>query len=70
MAGEGPALDDLNRQWLARVNALQRVHLTGTVLGGRFVLRICVLSFRTHGDRMAQAIEDLRATARELLAGR
>jgi aromatic-L-amino-acid decarboxylase len=68
-AGDGPALDDLNRQWLARVNALQRVHLTGTVLGGRFVLRICVLSFRTHGDRMAQAVEDLRTTARELLAG-
>ncbi|MGH9456618.1 MAG: pyridoxal phosphate-dependent decarboxylase family protein [Thermoanaerobaculia bacterium] len=49
-----------NREILARVNAAQRVHLTGTMAGDRFVIRICVLSFRTHADRIAMAIEDVR----------
>ncbi len=62
-ATDAAALDALNRRWLAAVNARQRVHLSGTVLGGRFVLRMCVLSVRTHRDRVAQAVEDLRATA-------
>jgi aromatic-L-amino-acid decarboxylase len=68
LAGDPPALDALNRSWLARVNARQRVHLTGTLLGGRFALRFCVLSFRTHQDRVDQALEDLRDTARELVS--
>jgi aromatic-L-amino-acid decarboxylase len=61
-------LNRLNRDWMARVNARRRVYLTGTMLGGRFALRICVLSFRTHRDRVEQAIEDLRDAAREALA--
>jgi aromatic-L-amino-acid decarboxylase len=63
-------LNRLNRDWLARANARQRVMLTGTLLGDRFALRICVLSFRTHRDRLEQAIEDLRAAAAEALAAR
>lgn len=66
----GERLDRLNRDWLARTNARRRVYLTGTLLGDRFALRICVLSFRTHRDRMEQAIADLRTAAREALAGR
>ena len=78
--GDPPALADaagnqhldrvnrLNRDWLARVNARRRVYLTGTMLGDRFALRICVLSFRTHRDRVEQALDDLRAAAREALA--
>ena len=38
----------------------QRVFLTGTVVRGTFVLRVCVLSFRTHADRMEMFLEDLR----------
>ena len=52
--------NDLNRRILADVNARQNVYMTGTMLGDRFALRICVLSFRTHSDRMEQAIQDLR----------
>jgi len=33
------------------------------MLSGRFAIRICVLSFRTHRDRMEQALEDIRAAA-------
>ena len=63
---DAPALDVLNRRFLDRVNARGRVYLTGTVVRGLFVLRICVLSFRTHADRMAAALEDIRAAAAEL----
>jgi aromatic-L-amino-acid decarboxylase len=60
------ALDALNRNFLAAVNARQRAYLSGTVVGGRFVLRICVLSFRTHRDRMEEVVKDLREVAAEL----
>jgi len=60
------ALNELNRDFIARVNSLQRVYLTGTMLTNRFTMRICVLSFRTHMDRMEQCIADIRETARVL----
>jgi aromatic-L-amino-acid decarboxylase len=47
-------------------NARRRVHLTGTRLAGRFAVRICVLSFRTHRDRMRMALDDLAAAKEEL----
>ena len=65
---DGPALDRLNRDLLARVNARRRVYLTPTVLRGRFAIRICVLSFRTHRDRMELALEDLRAAVADVSA--
>jgi aromatic-L-amino-acid decarboxylase len=57
--------DARNRAWLARTNARQRVHLTGTELPDGWALRICVLSFRTHQERMDMALEDLRAALAE-----
>lgn len=68
-AAEAPeALDRLNLDFLDRINRRQRVHLTGTRLGGRFVLRACVLHLRTHADRIEAALEDVRAAAAEALA--
>ncbi|MGE5413763.1 MAG: pyridoxal phosphate-dependent decarboxylase family protein, partial [Syntrophomonadaceae bacterium] len=55
-----PQLNALNRNLLERVNARKRVYLTGTVLGGRFAIRICVLSFRTHRERIEMALDDIR----------
>jgi aromatic-L-amino-acid decarboxylase len=46
------------------INRRQRVFVTGTIVKGRFVIRACVLSFRTHADRIAMFIEDVRAAAR------
>jgi aromatic-L-amino-acid decarboxylase len=63
---QGTALDDLNRDIMARVNARQNVYLTGTMVSGRFALRICVLSFRTHMDRMEACLRDLRAAVAEV----
>ena len=50
----------LNRRLLEKINAPRRVYLTPTVLHGDFVIRICVLSFRTHLDRMRECLELIR----------
>ncbi len=51
---------------LRRVNARRRVFLSSTTIGGRYVLRLCVLSFRTHMDRMRDAVSALKEEARIL----
>lgn len=58
--------DARNRQWMSLVNQKQRVLLTGTTTKGRFLIRMCILSFRTHVDRIEMALEDLRASLVEL----
>jgi aromatic-L-amino-acid decarboxylase len=60
---DGDAVNALNRRFLDAINARKRVYLTGTMLGSRYALRICVLSFRTHADRMRECLEDVRAAA-------
>jgi aromatic-L-amino-acid decarboxylase len=67
---EGPPLDALNRRLLARVNAKQRVLLTGVMAGGRFLLRMCILSFRTHADRVDAALADVASSLAEVLEER
>lgn len=64
------ALNRLNRDFLKRINRRKRVYLTATTLGGRFVIRICVLSFRTHFERVEACIEDVKAALTELTAHR
>lgn len=59
------ALTRLNRALLDRINERQRVLLSPTTLGGRFVIRICIVSFRTHADRVAEAIAIVRDAVRE-----
>jgi aromatic-L-amino-acid decarboxylase len=58
--------DLLSRKLIAKVNEKQRVLLTGAVVRGRFLIRMCVLSFRTHTDRIDAAIDDIRASLEEL----
>ncbi len=60
------ALEALNRALLTLVNDRQRVFLTGARAGGVFFLRICVLSFRTHEDRIDACLDDLRRGMRAL----
>jgi aromatic-L-amino-acid decarboxylase len=59
-------LNDLNRRLVERVNARNRVHISGTVVRGAYVARICVLSFRTHLERMMEGMDDIRAAVGEL----
>jgi len=58
--------NDLNRKLQDRINAKKRIYVTGTMLGPRYAIRICVLSFRTHMDRMREGLEDIRAAIREV----
>jgi glutamate/tyrosine decarboxylase-like PLP-dependent enzyme len=57
--------DALNRKWMAKTNQQQRVFLSGArIRDGElgyevFVLRVCVLCFRTHADRIEMLLEDL-----------
>lgn len=56
--------NELNKRLLARINASRRVYLTATELHGNFVIRICVLSFRTHLDRVQECLELIRQAVR------
>jgi aromatic-L-amino-acid decarboxylase len=66
---EGIDDDTLNRRLLEKINARKRVMLTPTVLRGRFVIRLCIVSFRTHMDRMQMCMEDIRAAIEEVDRG-
>jgi aromatic-L-amino-acid decarboxylase len=61
--------DAFNARLMQAVHARRRVFLSSTTLRGQYVLRLCVLSFRTKGERMAMAVEDLVECARELESG-
>jgi aromatic-L-amino-acid decarboxylase len=63
---DGDQMDDLNRELLERINRRKRVMLTPTVANGQFVIRICIVSHRTHRDRIDMALEDIRAAVEEL----
>jgi aromatic-L-amino-acid decarboxylase len=57
----------LSPELLRRVNARRRVFLSSTRIRGRYALRICVLSFRTHEDRVRDAVLALQEEAGALL---
>lgn len=59
--------DRLGPELLRRVNARRRVFLSSTRVRGRYTLRICVLSFRTHHDRVREAVEALPEEAAALV---
>ena len=60
--------EEFNRRLLERINASRRVFLSSTMIDGRFVIRACIVSFRTHRDRIEEAIEIIRSSAAELEA--
>lgn len=45
---------------LRAINARQRVMLTGTMLEGLFVIRVAIVSFRTHQAHLEMLLEDLQ----------
>lgn len=58
--------NERNRELLDRINASRRVRLSATTIGDQFVLRICILSFRTHQDRIDELVELIRQVAASL----
>ncbi len=59
-------LNALNQRFLEAVNDRKRIFISHSVVRGAYVLRICVLSFRTHMPDMERALEDIREVAAEL----
>jgi aromatic-L-amino-acid decarboxylase len=59
--------NERNAGFLARINARGRVYLSSTALPvdgdteWSYTLRVCVLSFRTHAERIEAALEDVAA---------
>ena len=58
--------DEPNKRLLERINASQRVFLSSTVVDGRFTIRACILSHRTHRDRIDECIDIVRNAAAEV----
>jgi aromatic-L-amino-acid decarboxylase len=58
--------NELNQRFLDAVNRRGRVFLTATRIAGELILRICVLSFRTHRDRIEACLEDTAAALSEV----
>ena len=54
-----------NAAFLARINAGKRVFLSSTLIHGRYTLRVCIVSHRTHRDRIDECIDAIRSAARE-----
>jgi aromatic-L-amino-acid/L-tryptophan decarboxylase len=52
-----------NRALLERVNASKRVFLSSTLIGDEYWLRICIVSHRTHADRVDECTEIVREAA-------
>jgi aromatic-L-amino-acid decarboxylase len=52
-----------NRAFLARINASKRVVVSSTTIGGRYMLRACIVSHRTHRDRIDEAIDIIGSAA-------
>ena len=50
----------LTQQLFQRINARQQVFLSSSMVDGFFVIRIAILSFRTHLATIDQLIEAIR----------
>jgi aromatic-L-amino-acid/L-tryptophan decarboxylase len=55
--------DGANRRLLEEINASKRVALSSTMIDDRFVLRACIVSHRTHRDRVDECIGIVRRAA-------
>ncbi len=66
---DGGDPEAFNRALLERINASKRVFLSSTLIDGRFVIRACIVSHRTHRDRIEEAVEIIRRAAKELAKG-
>ncbi|HWR47325.1 MAG TPA: aminotransferase class V-fold PLP-dependent enzyme [Pseudonocardiaceae bacterium] len=58
--------DGDNEAFLRRINATNRVFLSGTRLDGRRTLRLCVLSHRTHASHVHEAVSIIRQVAESI----
>jgi aromatic-L-amino-acid/L-tryptophan decarboxylase len=65
---DGRALDSFNRVVLERLQLSGEAFLTGTELRGRFVLRACIVNYRSRRADIDRMLTAVRALGRELAA--
>jgi len=59
-------VEEFSRKLLAYIVKSEKLFLSSTLLNGKFVIRVCVLSFRTHQAEVEQAFEIIRKAAEKL----
>ena len=59
--------EDRSRQLLERINATKRVFLSSTLIRGAYWLRVCIVSHRTHADRIDECAAIIREAAAALV---
>src|SRR6266545_1260495 len=52
--------DEANKRLLGRINASDRVFMSSTIVQDRFTIRACILSHRTHRDRIDECVDIIR----------
>jgi aromatic-L-amino-acid decarboxylase len=67
-APDEPSQAALNRRLLERLQLGGEAFLTSTELGGRFVLRACIVNYRSTRDDIDRLLAAIRAIGRELVA--
>lgn len=60
--------DAFNRKLLKAIVASKKLYLSSTRLNGEFVIRICILGFRTHMQDVERAFDLIKTMARNLEA--
>jgi aromatic-L-amino-acid decarboxylase len=59
-------VDAFNRKLLRNINMTKKLYLSSTLLRGEFVIRVCILSFRTHIEQVEEAFEVITSEARKV----
>jgi aromatic-L-amino-acid decarboxylase len=57
--------DEANKRLLERINASGRVFMSSTIVQDRFTIRACILSHRTHRDRIDECADIIRRAVAE-----
>ncbi len=60
-------LNRVNQEIITRVNDKFRTHISGTFINDHFVLRDCILSFRTHRKHIDWLLEDLNSAVKRMI---
>jgi aromatic-L-amino-acid/L-tryptophan decarboxylase len=58
--------EEASKELLARINASKRVFLSSTLIRGEYWLRVCIVSHRTHADRIDECATIIRDAAASL----
>ena len=58
--------EETQKAFLAAINASKRVFLSSTLIHGAYTLRVCIVSHRTHKDRIDECVEIIGRAAAEL----